>query len=134
MRREKTHNGIKWDEAGQIGQITGPDGKPASEIPAIVLNNMFQRGQIPIIGEISADGETVNLYDCHLADERQWCRHAIDGDTAGAARCNCLRRESGWRTWCSLNGAERGDLCVFDESSDAPVWAEIRAYAKRWGG
>lgn len=132
MRRETTPS-LKWDETGQIGVVIGPDGQPATPIPPAVLLNMVNSGQIPVIGSISAGDQMVHVWDLHLMDERAYCTRAIEGDTAGGAGCPCLISEPDTRPYCSLNGRERRDPCVFDEPDDAPVWAEIREYVARWG-
>lgn len=115
MKRESlSNNGIAWDETGQLGAITGPDGQPVSAIPPAVLLNMINTGQIPVL-------------EIKWGDERPWCKYAHDGDAAGAARCNCLVSEPGSRPWCGLNGRDRKSPCLFDEPDDHPVWQEIRA-------
>jgi hypothetical protein len=86
---------------------------------AAELLTLIKTGQIPLI-------------DPPRADERRWCSHAINGDTAGAATCACLVRER-QSTWCSLNGREQKSPCVFDEAPSAEVWQEIREYVARWG-
>lgn len=134
MRRESKTSSIKWDETGRVGVFTNPDtGEPATDIPPAVLLRLIQAGRIPVAGVVSADGETVNLFDLHLMDERAYCSRAINGDAAGGAGCPCLAGEPGAR-YCSLNGRERADPCVFDEAPDAPVWASIREYVARWEG
>lgn len=86
-----------------------------SYVPDAVLANQVRTGQIP-------------ERQVHWADERQWCRYALDNDAAGASTCPQLCSRRGQRPYCALNGAERRSPCAFDEPDDAPVWQRIRRY------
>ena len=101
-----------------ISYLVGPNvhlyTRPEETMATITLKINGVETEIPLIA-------------AKWADERQWCKYALTGDSAGPTKCGMrFARTEDEPTWCGLNSETELSPCVFDEPGEAVIWGKIR--------
>lgn len=66
------------------------------------------------------------------ADERQWCKYALEDDREGTATCPMLAQDESGFSWCLANGKEANDPCFFDEPEDSEIYQRVLYNRERY--
>lgn len=66
------------------------------------------------------------------ADERQWCRYALQNNREDAATCPNLARDENGFSWCRLMGKDANLPCFFDEPEDSEIYRRVLFNRERY--